>query len=172
MNQHKPYFIIIMFFFAAGLFAQNAQELDVLLETKELSAAQAARFVLGAAELIPEYLSGQAAETEAFNAAVEKGWLRGSPADALKLRDLSFLVMNAFNFKGGLMYSLFHTPRYAHREMVYRKLIQGRTDPGLRVSGERMLQIIGQALSYSGQDAQLDAEMDRGDFDFPEAIGR
>jgi hypothetical protein len=80
--------------------------------------------------------------------------------------------MNAFNFKGGLMYSLFHTPRYAHREMVYRKLVQGRSDPDLIVSGEKMLQIIGQVLNYSGQDAQLDAEMESPLVDFPEAISR
>ena len=52
------------------------------------------------------------------------------------------------------MYSLFHTPRYAYREMVYRKLIQGRANPSMKVSGQRLLQIIDRSLARQGKDEQ------------------
>jgi hypothetical protein len=51
------------------------------------------------------------------------------------------------------MYSLFPCPRYAYREMIYRKLIQGRADEGFAVSGDRLLHIIGRVLKYTGRDS-------------------
>jgi hypothetical protein len=67
--------------------------------------------------------------------------------------------MVAFGLKGGLMYSLFPGPRYAYRELLYLKIIQGRADGGSAVSGERLLHIIAQALRYSGEDGRLDAAL-------------
>jgi hypothetical protein len=175
MKQHLLCLAAALFLFPAlGLSAQTAEELDVVLETRALSAARAARFVLGAAELLPEYLYGQEAEEAAWAMAVEKGWASGGPGDTLRLKDAAFLVMNAFGIKGGIMYSIFRNPRYAYREMVYKKLIQGRGDPDFTVSGERLLHIIGKTLRYSGEDERLDAEMDRwqGELEMPEVLGR
>jgi hypothetical protein len=176
MKQRMLYVTIVLFLFSSvsGLSAQTAEELDRMLETPALSAARAVRFVLGAAELLPEYLSGPEAEEAAWTMAVEKGWVSGGPGDTLRLKDAAFLVMNAFGFKGGIMYSLFHNPRYAYREMVYKKLIQGRSDPGFSVSGERLLHIIGRTLRYSGEDERLDEEMNRwqGELEMPEVLGR
>jgi hypothetical protein len=173
MKHRMLYPTIALFLLPAlGLSAQTAEELDRMLETQAVSAAQAARFVLGAADLLPEYLSGPEAEEAAWTMAVEKGWVSGG--DTLRLKDAAFLVMNAFGFSGGIMYSLFHNPRYAYREMVYKKLIQGRSDPGFTVSGERLLHIIGRALRYSGEDERLDAEMNRwqSELEMPEVLGR
>jgi hypothetical protein len=133
--------------------------MDALLETSAVSGAQAARFVLGAAGLLPEGLSGPAAEAAAWEAARERGWASGSGSAALSLKGTSFLVMAAFGLKGGLMYSLFPGPRYAYRELLYLRIIQGRADGGSAVSGDRLLHIIAQALRYSGEDGRLDAAL-------------
>ena len=175
MKQHVLYVIIAMLLFSVpSVPAQTAEELDRMLETRKLNAARAARFVLGAAELLPEYLSGADAEDAAWIMAVENGWVPGGPDDTLRLADAAFLVMNAFGIKGGIMYSIFHNPRYAYREMVYKKLIQGRSDPGFTISGERLLQIIGRTLHYSGEDERLDAEINRwqDELEIPAALGR
>ena len=150
MNKHL---ISILFLLSAlTLSAQTAAELDILLETQEVSAAKAARFVLGSAGLLPAGLSGAAAETAAWDTANSNGWLERGAADFVTLKDTAFLVMGAFEFRGGLMYSLFRNPRYAYREMVYRKIIQGRADPAMTVSGTRLLHIIGRSLAYSGDE--------------------
>lgn len=133
------------------IFAQTAEELDILLETKAVSVEKAARFVLGAVGLLPEELHGEEAEYEAYQMALSNGWVKKAATDEVTLKDLSFLVMNAFNFKGGIFYSVFKNPRYAYREMLYRKLIHGRSDPSFAVSGNRLLQILSSALSYSGE---------------------
>jgi hypothetical protein len=144
---------------ALRLFGQDAGDMDALLETPAVSASQAARFVLGAAGLLPPGLSGAAAEQAAWDAAREQGWLTGEPGRPLRLREAAFLVTGAFGFKGGLMYTLFPGPRYAYRELLHLKIIQGRADGSSAVPGERLLQIIGRALRHSGEDARLDAAL-------------
>ena len=154
----KPLVSFLFLLTALSLSAQTAAELDVLLEIKEVTAAKAARFVMGAAGLLPEELSGAAAETVAYNTARSKGWLRRGAADSVSLKETAFLVMNVFEFKGGIMYSLFRNPRYAYREAVYRKLIPKRDDPSMTVSGTALLQIIDRSLDFSGEDDRLETE--------------
>ncbi|MCL2791810.1 MAG: hypothetical protein FWD87_01855 [Spirochaetaceae bacterium] len=150
--------VLIFFLFSAlALSAQTAAELDRLLETEAVTAAGAARFVLGAAELLPPGLSGAAAENAAYNMARTNRWITKEAADPINLRDAAFLVMNAFEIRGGIMYSFTRAPRYAYREMVYRRLIQGRAYPSMKVSGEQLLQIIGSALSHTGENELMDA---------------
>jgi hypothetical protein len=143
-----------LLFLPAFLPAQTAGEMDLLLDTAELSYGQAAWLVLQAAEALPGAASGGQDRAEAFRTARRWGWLprQARMDDPLPLRDLSLLIMEAFRFRGGLMYSLFHNSRYAHRELVYRQIVQGRTDPVQRVSGERLLLILGRALSYAGDE--------------------
>ena len=143
------------------IFAQTAAELELVLGVQTVSAAQAARFVLGAADLLPTGLSGPQAQTAAYRMARERGWLGTEAAGAISLRDTAFLIMQAFGFKGGIMYSIFENPRYAYREMLHRRIIQGRADPAMTVSGQRLMQIIGSALSYSGENELMDARLSR-----------
>ena len=125
----KKYLLAFFFFCSAlALSAQTAAELDTLLETNAVTAAAAARFILGAADLLPPELSGTEAEEAAYAIALEMGWTAKNADAAVTLQDTAFLVMNAFDIKGGIMYSRFRNPRYAYREMIYRKLIQGRAD--------------------------------------------
>jgi hypothetical protein len=148
-----------LFLLPALLSAQTAGELDLLLDTEELSYGQAVWFVLKAAEALPQGAAGED-RVEAFRMARRWGWLpqQARIEDPIPLRDLSLLVMEAFRLRGGIMYSLFHNSRYAHREMVYRQFVQGRTDPVQWVNGERLLRILGRVLSYLGDEEDLDGE--------------
>jgi hypothetical protein len=57
--------------------------------------------------------------------------------------------MKAFDLKGGIFYGVFPIPRYACRELVYMRIIQGRTDPRGRLDGRTFLQILGRVLTYT-----------------------
>ena len=131
-------------------FAQTAAELEAMLNAQTVSAAGMARFVLGAADLLPPGLSGPEAESAAYDMAASNGWIKKNADDAVTLKDAAFLTMKAFDLKGGVMYSLFKNPRYAYREMVYRKIIMGRTDQGMKVSGPGLLQILDKTIIYAG----------------------
>jgi hypothetical protein len=143
------FFVILLCFLLAApalLPAQTAERLDVLLDSAEVSYAGTALIVLPTAGLAGEDVSPEAA----FAEALARGLLpRGAEPDgAIRLGELAFLVMGAFELKGGLLYALFPGKRYAYRELVYRRLIQGRNDPALTVSGERLLRILGRAMDY------------------------
>ena len=53
--------ILLIILIPALGFAQTAAELEQMLRTQVVSTGEAARFVLGAAELLPHGLSGSAA---------------------------------------------------------------------------------------------------------------
>jgi hypothetical protein len=151
--RNKTPAIVGLFFLLlpAVLSAQTAAELNTVLETSAVTCAQAARFVLTSADVVPEEsFAGDAA----FEQAVANRWLPSAAAadDPVRLGDLSFLLMRAFQVRGGLMYTLRPGPRYAFRTMVSRSLIQGTSDPAMTVSGERFLRILGNVLSYKGED--------------------
>jgi outer membrane protein OmpA-like peptidoglycan-associated protein len=129
----------------------TADELEMLLGIPRVSYGQAARFVLEAADAAvlqnPD---------EAFAYAVERNWYPGKArAEApVPLSRVSQLIMRSFELKGGIFYSLFKNPRYSYRELVYKKVILGKSDPGQPVSGELLLQIVGRVLYLTEHEAE------------------
>ena len=138
-----------LFFFAVCLllafpaFAQTAAEIERLLYTDSVTYEQAAWFVLRAADV--EVFSPM----RAFGQAAEQNWLPGNvgPADKAALDVISLLIMRSFDLKGGLFYSLLKNPHYAYRELVYKDIIRGRTDPGMAVSGDLLLFMVSEVLT-------------------------
>jgi hypothetical protein len=49
------------------------------------------------------------------------------------------------------MYALIPGPRYAYRELRYRRILEGRIDPAQRVSGERLLRLLNKVLEERGE---------------------
>jgi len=127
----------------AILSAQTAAEMETLLNTGAVTYAQAARFVLQAADA-----ATITSPAEAFKFAQEKNWLpKGvSPDTAARLDGISLLFMGSFGMKGGLLYSFAKNPHYAYRELVYRQAIQGRADPHMAVSGYQLIFITNRIL--------------------------
>jgi hypothetical protein len=147
--------LLLAAFCAGALHAQTAGELDGILESAVLSNAQAARFVLAAADVLPADVSAD----EAFAYARNNKWLppQAEGGGAINLGRLSHLLMRAFRLRGGFLYALFPGPRYGYRALIRRDIIQGFADPALGVSGERFLHILGRVLDYTAG-AQAGAE--------------
>jgi hypothetical protein len=146
MKRRLLFFAIVFLALSASIFAppvlpaQTAAEIETLLSTEALSYDQAASFVLRAADV--------QASGSAFNHAAEQKWLSGNaaPGGIAALNEVSLLIMGAFGIKGGVMYSVTKSPHFAYRELVHQGIIQGRSDPGLAVSGDFLLFIIGKVL--------------------------
>ena len=146
----KRYCLFLLFFLLTVpvfLFGQTADGIEFYLNTEAVSCKQAAWLVLEAANVSGDY--NRFNPEEAFHFAGERRWLprKADPSKKINLRQVSLLIMQAFDLKGGLMYAIFKTPHYAYREMVHQDIIQGRADPGMAVSGELLLFLIGQVLS-------------------------
>jgi hypothetical protein len=157
---HFLLFLPLLVVFAGLIHGQEiASDMDVILETSRVTHAQASRFVLAAAEALP----GDADDRTAFAIALGNKWFSRNtkPDTPIKLGELSFLIMRSFNLKGGLWYTLFPGPHYANRFLVYQKIIQGARDPHTAVSGERLLQILGRSLAYTGDVEALAVEAAR-----------
>jgi hypothetical protein len=157
MIMNKKLFPVFAFLFVVPAFlsAQTAAKIDVLLETPAISCAQAAWFVMASVNAVPSESPGRDADMEnAFQQATNNRWLsrKAAPGSPVTLKDLSFLLMRAFNIQGGLMYAILPGPRYALRTLARRSLIQGAADPDMTVSGERFLHILGNVLSYAGDE--------------------
>ena len=135
---------ILPVFLSAQQRQSTAAEIETLLQSASITYAQAARFVLEAANAKitsdPE---------EAFNYAVQRKWLHGkvSSSDPARLDRISLLLMRSFDIKGGIFYSMTKAPHYAYRELVYKSVIQGRHDPSMSVSGERLIFYINRILA-------------------------
>jgi hypothetical protein len=108
--------------------------MDGVLDSRRISWSEAARFVLPAAGHGEPEITADAA----FERALERGWLpaRARAEEPVRLDGLSFLLMRSFALRGGLMYRLFPGPRYAYRELLYRRLFPAASDPSQGVSGE------------------------------------
>ena len=145
---HKRKIVIFFCFLLicpALLYSQTAQRIEDFLNSDTLNYGQIVQFVFEAAEL-PAASSPEAA----FNYAVEQNWLPRNAAagDTVSLRGLSFLVMNVFQMRGGIFFSLFNNPHYAYRELVYRGIIVGRSTPNMNVSGYNLLFIVNRVLAF------------------------
>ena len=133
--------------FAGALHAQSAGKISTLLKTEAVTYGQAAYFAA-------VYQSGDESldEERAFSQQVEQGLLPAkSRADApISLKELSRLYMQATGMKGGLFYSLFHSPRYAFRELKAQGIIPEKADPSQKVSGRDSLALLNGCIQLAG----------------------
>ena len=141
------FFFIAAFMPGSFAFAQTAADVDNILQAETVTAAAAARFVLAAAELLPDGISGADAEKAAYDLASSNGWIKTAAEESLSMKDSAFLIMKAFDMKGGLMYSLFKNPRYAYRELMYQNIITGRINGKAKVIGASFLQILDRTIN-------------------------
>jgi outer membrane protein OmpA-like peptidoglycan-associated protein len=140
----KALTVLVVVTLSGPLFAQTADKIEALLNSPAINWPTAAQFVLEASE--KAVIADPAA---AFHFAAEKNWLpqKAVPEGVARLDGISLLLIEAFDIKGGLMYSLIKNPHYAYRELVYRDIIQGITDPAMAVSGEELLFLVSKLLS-------------------------
>jgi len=148
--------VILLLFVPVFLNAQvtPAAEIEILLNTNAVTYAQAARFVLEAAEVLAVD-DPQAA----FAYALQNGWLPKSvTADSpAQLNHISLLLMRSFGLKGGLMFSAFNNSRYAYRDLVYMNVIIGRVDATMPVTGERLIFYVTRLLNRPDVSIVLEA---------------
>jgi hypothetical protein len=131
---------------AGSVWGQSNELLDVLFEEPATSLGQAAYLVLTASGRIAD----DSAPADAAAALRRQGWTvpERSADESLTLGEYSYLLMQAFELKGGVMYRIFPGPRYAGRELAYLDLIKGDTSPYRTFSGEEAIGILGRLVEW------------------------
>jgi len=146
MKSRIALFFLLFFPFIQPLFGQTAAKLEALFETPRLTWSEAAAFILEASDTES---TGQAP----FHFTAEQKWLpkNASPDDAARLNGIALLLMQSFELKGGIFYRISKSPHHAYRELVYKNVIRGDTDPDMPVSGPQLLLIVSRILSIKEQ---------------------
>lgn len=118
------------------------ETLDTILAEPELTYGSAAWLVLtGSGQLSPDAGIDQAAAVMGN---------RNETGRVISLGEFAVLVITGWKLSGGVGWSLFKHPRYALRELRYRKFVIGRAYPNQKLSGERAVRIIGRVVDSAG----------------------
>jgi len=137
---------VVLLAAAGSVWAQSNELLDALFEEPATSLGQAAYLVLTASGRIPD----DSTPADAAESLAGQGWTvpQRSAEEPLTLGEYSYLLMQAFELEGGVMYRIFPGPRYAGRELAYLELIKGDTSPYRTFSGEEAIAILGRLLEW------------------------
>ena len=134
------FFTIIFLFCVTSIFAQKADAVTTMIETEKVTFSQVAYFAATYLEFLPDIAS----EQEAMNAISLRGIssIPDKPYEQLSYQKFAQICMNTWIKKGGLMYSITKSPRYAFREMQSLGLINYQKYPNQSLSGKEALNII------------------------------
>jgi len=135
---------------AAAAFGQAAEKVDKILETEKATFGQAAYLIQTA---LNDGSDGLDFET-AFDRfkSENKNLIRDSISaeDVIPVKTYAFLLMKAFDIKGGMMYRIYPCPRYAYRDLHYLAVIQDKNNPDALMTGAAMLQILSRIDTVQG----------------------
>jgi len=140
-------FLPLVFFALAGIAFASAQSnelIDKLLSEKEAAFGDTAMIVLSAGGVLTE----KAAVDDALK-YISENYRRfpGKSADSsITASEFSFLLMKTLKLKGGIMYMLIPGPRYAYKELVYRKAISPKGGPYRKIAGEDVIRSLRDVL--------------------------
>jgi len=141
-------FVLLLPASTASVWAQSETVVDSLLSEKSATFGEAVYLVMAAVQAVPD----TASVDDAVAAIQGQDWhITVQPADSpITLGQYSFLIMRAFKLRGGILYSLFPGPRYAARELAFRRLISGDASPYRFLSGAEVVQILGNVMGLEG----------------------
>lgn len=135
---------ILLLFAATTVTAQSNEQIDAVLDEDVATIGSAAYVAMSAAGLVDD----ETPPERAVEVAVEAGWLpEGSTEDEpVTFGRFAYLLMEAVEVPGGLMYRMIPGPRYAAREFAYRGWSPERRAPGEQISGQFLIRVTGNFL--------------------------
>lgn len=141
---------VTVFLIAVASFGQSAQRVDDILETTKTTFGQAAYVILTALHDDTDEMDFDTAFDRFKNE--NQNVIRDSitAKDIIPIKTYAFLLMRAFNIKGGMLYRIYPCPRYAYRDLRYLTVIQGNNNPDASMTGAAMLQILSRIDTAQG----------------------
>ncbi len=116
--------IILLFLIIPSVFSQSNELMDSFLAEEKADVKITAYLVLLSADLIDE----TAGPEEAADYLMGTPWgIKVLRSDKITYGNFSMMTMEVLMIRGGLFYTLFHSPRYAAREFNFLGFIPGKT---------------------------------------------
>ena len=155
IEKSRCLFAVCFMLVSAFVPAQTAQRIEQLLEKETINYKEAAWIILDASGKFSFLNTDVVSSPErAYRYAADNGWLprNVTPDTAATFEGVSLLIMRSFGFKGGVLYSIFKSPHYAYRELVYRDIIQGKASPKQTLSGDMLIFSTNQTIMRQEED--------------------
>ena len=148
--------LLLLVLSAGAAAAQSNDTLDELLASDRADFASVAYLIQVAGGEVQE----DASVREAYNRLdFSQLRIKKKPANApVTLGDLAYLTMETLSLKGGVMYRLLPSPRYAAREFAYLGFVPGKAYPNRVLSGRESVDMIGRAVRFADQRAEEASE--------------
>ena len=146
----KP--ILLGVFFMVTVFpliSQSNEMIDKLLSEEKARFGLAAYLVLAAGGEIAE----GASVNEAMNALAEPKFsiLKDkTEEDFINFRELAYLIMQSFEMKGGILYRIFPSPRYAYKEMLFLNVLSSKRADRAPINSDDMMRLLGRVMEWRG----------------------
>ncbi len=149
-NILKTVMVLSLFVFVGSpsLFGQSASAMDEILAQESLTYGAASYLLLSAIGEVGDEADFQ--EAGDMMAEMQLSFAGSSSGETLDLGEYSFLLMKVFDRSGGLMYTIFPSPRYAVRELAFLEVVQGDSYPNADLSGQRAVRILERFLQVTG----------------------
>lgn len=130
------------------LFSQSNEELDRFLNQDKADFASTVWLCYLSAEAIPYDSTPQQAMDYLLASDLGERF-QGIDGDTpIKYSDYAYLIMVIHDLPGGIMYKIFHSPRYAARELSYRRWMPGEPKPGTILTPWQVTSSISQILTW------------------------
>lgn len=128
--------------------AADQMEIIATMQTAEKITYREGGFaVLIASGTLPRTAAADAALNPGLRSQL--GWDSRSVDGPLTVAEFSYLVVEAFDIPAGLMYRLAPGPRYAVRELRFRRILLDRVDATDDIAGLQALRMIGNAIEWT-----------------------
>jgi hypothetical protein len=128
--------------------AADQMEIIATMQTAEKITYREGGFaVLVASGTLPRTAAADAALNPGLRSQL--GWGSRSVDNPLTVAEFSYLVVEAFDIPAGLMYRLVPSPRYAVRELRFRRILLDRVDATDDIAGLQALRMIGNAIEWT-----------------------
>ena len=140
------FFAVVLIIFFSAVFTASADfntTMDSTLSEESLSYGSASYALLVGTEVISDDATVQEAAGEMSKMFPDTAMEWNEP---VTIAGFSYMIMNAYSLEGGLFYRIFPGPRYALRELKFKKIIQEKAYSTMYLSGEKAFRIIGRVL--------------------------
>ena len=121
--------LLLLIFPYIFIFSQSNEEMDRFLGQEQADQATATWLIYLSSETINQDASLDDAITTLSNKSYAGKITEISADSPIKYKDFAFIIMNEYNIPGGVFYSIFKSPRYAARELTYKRWMPGSPKP-------------------------------------------
>ena len=131
-----------------SLFAQSNEELDRFLSQQKADVSTSVWLVYLSTGTLPYEATPDDAMEHLMNSDQGKYFTDKDAESPISFKEFSLIAMNENELPGGVLYNIFKNPRYAAREMTYKKWMPGKPKPGTILTPWDITTSISQILTW------------------------